>query len=105
WTGFSEASSLRLLYAWQPPRVGSIREPASRRNRRRIRGRISPRIVALPDSAAAGSRPGAGRSVARAAVAVLLLVILRYKPAGLIPEKLARLPIPPSGTETHQPTA
>jgi branched-chain amino acid transport system permease protein len=38
-------------------------------------------------------------------VAVLLIVILRYKPAGLVPEKLTRLAVPTTGPQPYQPTA
>jgi branched-chain amino acid transport system permease protein len=51
-----------------------------------------------------GATPVQGAALRELLVAVLLLAILRYKPAGLIPEKLARLPVPP-GTGPHHPTA
>jgi ABC-type branched-subunit amino acid transport system ATPase component len=46
----------------------------------------------------------ARRSISRVAAA-LLLVMLRYKPAGLVPERLACLPVPPATAERYQPTA
>lgn len=45
-----------------------------------------------------------GAAVREFLVAALLLVILRYKPAGLLPERLPRLPVPPAGGR-YQPTA
>ena len=44
-----------------------------------------------------------GAAIREFLVAALLLVMLRYKPAGLLPERLARLPVPPDGR--YQPTA
>jgi branched-chain amino acid transport system permease protein len=45
-----------------------------------------------------------GAAVREFLVAALLLVILRYKPAGLLPERLAQLPMP-SSSGRYQPTA
>ena len=45
-----------------------------------------------------------GAAIREFLVAALLLVMLRYKPAGLLPERLARLPVPPAGGR-YQPTA
>jgi branched-chain amino acid transport system permease protein len=42
-----------------------------------------------------GVTPVQGAALREFMVAVLLIVMLRYRPAGLIPEKLARLPVPP----------
>jgi branched-chain amino acid transport system permease protein len=49
-----------------------------------------------------GVTPVQGAALRELLVSVLLIVMLRYRPSGLIPEKLARLPVPPEG---HQPTA
>jgi branched-chain amino acid transport system permease protein len=46
--------------------------------------------------------PVQGAALRELLVAVLLLVILRYKPTGLIAERLMRLPVPP---QPYQPTA
>ena len=45
-----------------------------------------------------------GAAIREFLVAALLLVMLRYKPAGLLPERLVRLPVPPAGGR-YQPTA
>jgi hypothetical protein len=37
-------------------------------------------------------------------IAVLLIVMLRFKPTGLVPERLPRIPVPPAAVP-HQPTA
>ncbi|HZQ61803.1 MAG TPA: branched-chain amino acid ABC transporter permease [Casimicrobiaceae bacterium] len=47
-----------------------------------------------------GITPVQGAAMREFLVAVLLIVVLRYRPAGLVPERLVRLPVPP-----HQPTA
>ena len=47
-----------------------------------------------------GVTPVQGAAIREFLVAVLLIVMLRFRPAGLIPERLVRLPVPP-----HQPTA
>jgi branched-chain amino acid transport system permease protein len=47
-----------------------------------------------------GVTPVQGAAIREFLVAVLLIVMLRYRPAGLLPERLVRLPVPP-----HQPTA
>ena len=47
-----------------------------------------------------GATPVQGAAIREFLVAVLLIVMLRYRPAGLLPERLVRLPVPP-----HQPTA
>jgi branched-chain amino acid transport system permease protein len=47
-----------------------------------------------------GVTPVQGAAIREFLVAALLIVMLRYRPAGLIPERLVRLPAPP-----HQPTA
>ena len=50
--------------------------------------------------------PVQGAALRELLVSVLLLVMLRYKPSGLIPEKLVRLPVtPPPSAGRHQPTA
>lgn len=51
-----------------------------------------------------GVTPVQGAALRELLVSMLLIVMLRYKPSGLIPEKLLRLPVPP-GAEAHQPTA
>src|SRR5438477_674208 len=51
-----------------------------------------------------GVTPVQGAALRELLVSVLLIVMLRYKASGLIPEKLARLPVPPGATG-HQPTA
>jgi branched-chain amino acid transport system permease protein len=50
-----------------------------------------------------GIGPVQGAAVREFLVAALLIVVLRYKPQGLIPERLATLPVPPAGR--YQPTA
>jgi branched-chain amino acid transport system permease protein len=45
-----------------------------------------------------------GAAIREFLVAALLLVMLRYKPAGLLPERLARFPVPPAAGR-YQPTA
>ncbi len=45
-----------------------------------------------------------GAAVREFLVAALLLVMLRYKPAGLLPERLAQFPVPPA-SRRYQPTA
>jgi branched-chain amino acid transport system permease protein len=52
-----------------------------------------------------GVTPVQGAALREFLVAALLIVMLRYRPSGLIPEKLVRLPVPPTGAEPHQPTA
>ena len=52
-----------------------------------------------------GLTPVQGAAVREFLVAVLLIVMLRYRPAGLVPERIARLAVPPSGASAHQPTA
>ncbi len=47
-----------------------------------------------------GVTPVQGAAIREFLVAVLLIVMLRFRPAGLIPERFDRLPVPP-----HQPTA
>jgi branched-chain amino acid transport system permease protein len=47
-----------------------------------------------------GVTPVQGAAIREFLVAALLIVMLRYRPAGLLPERLVRLPVPP-----HQPTA
>jgi len=47
-----------------------------------------------------GATPVQGAAIREFLVAVLLIVMLRYRPAGLLPERLVRLPVAP-----HQPTA
>jgi branched-chain amino acid transport system permease protein len=47
--------------------------------------------------------PVQGAALRELLVSVLLIVMLRYKPSGLIPEKLVRLPVP--SPASHQPTA
>jgi branched-chain amino acid transport system permease protein len=42
-----------------------------------------------------GVTPVQGAALREFMVAALLIVMLRYRPAGLIPEKLVRLPVPP----------
>jgi len=49
-----------------------------------------------------------GAAVRELMIAVLLIVMLRYKPTGLVPEQLPRIPVPPvppSATARYQPTA
>ena len=54
-----------------------------------------------------GLTPVQGAAVREFLVAVVLILMLRYRPSGLIPERLPRLPVPPSASarERHQPTA
>lgn len=44
--------------------------------------------------------PVQGAAIREFLIAAMLIVMLRFRPSGLIPEKLVRLPVPP-----HQPTA
>src|SRR5439155_57338 len=48
-----------------------------------------------------------GAAVRELMIASLLIVMLRYKPAGLVPERLPRLPVPPvpPPATRYQPTA
>jgi branched-chain amino acid transport system permease protein len=48
-----------------------------------------------------------GAAVRELMIAVLLLVMLRYKPTGLVPEELPRIPVPPvpPPAARYQPTA
>jgi branched-chain amino acid transport system permease protein len=48
-----------------------------------------------------------GAAVRELMIAVLLIVMLRYKPKGLVPEQLPRIPVPPAPTAAarYQPTA
>jgi branched-chain amino acid transport system permease protein len=50
-----------------------------------------------------GLSPVQGAAVREFLVAALLILILRYRPQGLIPERLAILPVPPAGR--YHPTA
>lgn len=52
-----------------------------------------------------GLTPVQGAAVREFLVAVVLILMLRYRPAGLVPERIARLAVPPSGASAHQPTA
>jgi branched-chain amino acid transport system permease protein len=52
-----------------------------------------------------GLTPVQGAAVREFLVAVVLILMLRYRPSGLIPEKIARLPVPPPSQGAHQPTA
>ena len=52
-----------------------------------------------------GLTPVQGAAVREFLVAVVLILMLRYRPAGLVPERIARFPIPASGASAHQPTA
>jgi branched-chain amino acid transport system permease protein len=52
-----------------------------------------------------GLTPVQGAAVREFLVAVVLILMLRYRPAGLIPERIARLAVPASGASAHQPTA
>jgi branched-chain amino acid transport system permease protein len=53
-----------------------------------------------------GLTPVQGAAVREFLVAVVLILMLRFRPAGLIPERIAALPVPPSAARaTHQPTA
>jgi branched-chain amino acid transport system permease protein len=45
-----------------------------------------------------------GAAVREMMIAVLLIVMLRFKPTGLVPERLPRIPVPPAAVP-HQPTA
>jgi branched-chain amino acid transport system permease protein len=51
-----------------------------------------------------GITPVQGAAIREFLIAVLLLVMLRYKPSGLVPERLTRLPVPPAAPR-YQPTA
>ena len=46
-----------------------------------------------------------GAAVREFLIAALLIVMLRYKPTGLIPEQLPRIPVPSTPAERYQPTA
>ncbi|MGE5169340.1 MAG: branched-chain amino acid ABC transporter permease [Rudaea sp.] len=50
-----------------------------------------------------GVTPVQGAAIREFLVAVLLLVVLRYKPTGIVPERLVVLPVPP--VRRYQPTA
>jgi branched-chain amino acid transport system permease protein len=52
-----------------------------------------------------GITPVQGAAIREFLVAALLLVMLRYKPGGLVPERLAALPVPPPLAGRYQPTA
>lgn len=52
-----------------------------------------------------GLTPVQGAAVREFLVAVVLILMLRYRPAGLIPERIPRLAVPASGASAHQPTA
>jgi len=49
-----------------------------------------------------GLSPVQGAALRELLIAVALIVMLRYRPQGLFPEPLRRIPVPPS---SHQPTA
>jgi branched-chain amino acid transport system permease protein len=51
-----------------------------------------------------GVTPVQGAAVREFLIAALLLVMLRYKPGGLVPEPTTRLPVPPTAPR-YQPTA
>jgi branched-chain amino acid transport system permease protein len=51
-----------------------------------------------------GITPVQGAAIREFLIATFLLVMLRYKPSGLLPESPTRLPIPPVATR-YQPTA
>ncbi|HET9749806.1 MAG TPA: branched-chain amino acid ABC transporter permease [Casimicrobiaceae bacterium] len=51
-----------------------------------------------------GITPVQGAAIREFLIASFLLVMLRYKPTGLVPETSTRLPIPPAATR-YQPTA
>ena len=44
-------------------------------------------------------------SISALLIAVLLIVLLRYKPRGLVPEQLPRIPVPDVPGGRYQPTA
>ena len=48
-----------------------------------------------------------GAALRELMIAALLIVMLRYKPTGLVPERLPRLPVPPvpPPAARYQPTA
>ena len=46
-----------------------------------------------------------GAAVREFLIAALLIVMLRYKPTGLIPEQLPRIPVPVAANGRYQPTA
>jgi hypothetical protein len=53
-----------------------------------------------------------GAALRELLIATLLIVMLRYRPQGLIPEQLPRIPVPPSAppgaaasSKNYQPTA
>jgi branched-chain amino acid transport system permease protein len=52
-----------------------------------------------------GITPVQGAAIREFLVAALLLVMLHYKPGGLVPERLAALPVPPPLAGRYQPTA
>ena len=51
-----------------------------------------------------GITPVQGAAIREFLIAALLIVMLRYKPSGLVPEPSTRLPVPPVA-EGYQPTA
>ena len=51
-----------------------------------------------------GITPVQGAAIREFLIAAFLLVMLRYKPTGLLPEQATRLPLPPA-TPRYQPTA
>jgi branched-chain amino acid transport system permease protein len=51
-----------------------------------------------------GITPVQGAAIREFLIAAFLLVMLRYKPTGLVPEAMTRLPVPPPATR-YQPTA
>ena len=52
-----------------------------------------------------GLTPVQGAAVREFLVAVVLILMLRYRPAGLIPERIGRLAVPPSDAPARQPAA
>ena len=52
-----------------------------------------------------GLTPVQGAAVREFLVAVVLILMLRYRPAGLIPERIGRLAVPPSDASARQPAA
>src|SRR5947208_5520178 len=52
-----------------------------------------------------GVTPVQGAALRELLVSVLLIVMLRYKPRGLIPEQLPRIPVPPSTPPSVPPAA
>ena len=52
-----------------------------------------------------GLTPVQGAAVREFLVAVVLILMLRYRPAGLVPERIARFPVSASAASAHQPTA